>query len=397
MLSKAQMTISPRNPNSTASPKPFLPARLPFLWGAHDRPDNGGLPAAYPFSLVYDTDLEMYRQTGTPELHRLLDEIYERGSLLCGGMDDGAGRFRADAAVDFVLSRCNPRGKRLLEIGSGTGYLLGRLQNTGAIATGLEPGEHATTGSLECSVPVIRDFFPSSRIAGPFDLIVHFNILEHIENPIAFLVEQKKLLAPGGAIFCGLPDCEPYLAAGDTSLFVHEHYNYFTRRSVFCLATQAALRLECIEQGARGGMLFAHMTSRDPSAPPSFPRFSPTVFESRAVEIAERLLAFFAGTNPEDVAVYCPTRALNFLFSIGMTDCRLVDDNAGLHGKYLPSLARPVEGFKDLIAAPPKKLVIFSRTFAAQIATKCRAESALVGVEVRVIADFDSAAPAGFP
>ena len=44
--------------------------------------------------------------------------------------------------------------------------------------------------------------------------------------------DVKSVLKDNGKIFLSVPDCEPYLHAGDISLLLHEHWNYFTKETL---------------------------------------------------------------------------------------------------------------------------------------------------------------------
>ncbi|MBK6379333.1 MAG: hypothetical protein IPF72_06135 [Chitinophagaceae bacterium] len=69
-------------------------------------------------------------------------------------------------------------------------------------------------------------------------------VLEHIEDPVVFLQQQKDQLSPSGKLIFGVPNCEPFLKTGDISIFIHEHYLYFTQKGIFTLLEKAGLFLE---------------------------------------------------------------------------------------------------------------------------------------------------------
>jgi hypothetical protein len=80
---------------------------------------------------------------------------------------------------------------------------------------------------------------------------------------------------------------------------------------------------------------------------------------------------------------------MNALFLAGIRDCRLVDDNPQVLGKYLPWFRKPVESFDGLLANPPRYLLIYSRTFGKRIKEKCLREAALKSTKIAVLNDFD--------
>ncbi|MFM6053078.1 MAG: class I SAM-dependent methyltransferase, partial [Sphaerospermopsis kisseleviana] len=108
----------------------------------------------------------------------------------------------------------------------------------GADVMGIEPGIHGQAGSQRFGVPVVRDFFPSSKVSRSFDIITAFFVLEHLRDVQNFLMNIREHLKNDGILFLSVPDCEPYLAHGDISFLFHEHWNYFTEQSLYAVLTQ---------------------------------------------------------------------------------------------------------------------------------------------------------------
>jgi len=85
---------------------------------------------------------------------------------------------------------------RVLEIGSGTGYMLGRIRENYPEAIGLEVEKSA----YEFSDPNIT-FYDGSAIPFPdneFDVIFSSHVLEHVREIDEFITEIARVLKPGG-------------------------------------------------------------------------------------------------------------------------------------------------------------------------------------------------------
>ncbi|MDY6854442.1 MAG: class I SAM-dependent methyltransferase [Thermodesulfobacteriota bacterium] len=98
--------------------------------------------------------------------------------------------------------------KSLLEIGCAKGHLLRRAQNDGWIVAGVEISEFASNiarnkFNLDVFTGTIEDLNFSERC---FDLIVGFDVIEHVEDPINFLICLRKLLNYNGTIFMDSPN-----------------------------------------------------------------------------------------------------------------------------------------------------------------------------------------------
>lgn len=105
-------------------------------------------------------------------------------------------------AIAPVLARLNGRMESALEIGTGTGVFLARLQQAGFnTLVGIEP----STAAIDAAPPEQRAWIREGIFergqypAESFDLIVCFMTLEHVRDPGDVVEEALRLLRPGGA------------------------------------------------------------------------------------------------------------------------------------------------------------------------------------------------------
>ena len=361
---------------------------LPFIWNPLRTPANPpGLPNTLPFTLGLDRRTGSLVQESNPQVSKALAQAYALGSMITGQMDEtGIGRRYADDFLEFIGAAGDaPRfqGQRVLEVGCGNGYLLHRVAQLGATVLGLEPGEH---GQAKFDVPVIRDFFPSPQMAGRFHKILLFGVLEHVEQPIEFLEQILALLHPGGEALLGVPDCAPYIQAGDLSCLIHEHWSYFDEGSLRRALEQAGGAPIHVCPSGFGGLLYARVTRPESvGADRSSAGSTDGVheYESRLDHFRERaergVRAIAAYINAvtstgETVGVYVPGRIINALFAGGVVGraIRFFDDNPMLAGTYFPGVDRPVESRAALIDDPTPHVLIMSRSFGDTIAAELR-------------------------
>lgn len=360
---------------------------LPFYFGATPKHDNAGFPQTFPFNLSFDKALQIYRQRDSKALKTILDEAYLKGAMMAGGMNDAViGGARVDEVFSFIKDNfVLTKTTNVLELGCGEGQVLRKLAQRGIQCTGLEPGPQVLQIQGK-NLSVINDFFPSDKVTEKYNLLLHFGVLEHIADPINFMLEQKKLLKKNGAIIFAVPNCEEDLKAGDISLFLHQHYNYFTRYGIEQLAKTIEMSLEKVIVAKSGGFLYAKLTL-DPQQTElnQSPVFSDKQFKQSMKEFNHAVKNFFSDEKQANIAIYCPLRAMNLLSTLAINDCRLVDDNNIMHGRCLPTFNRKIENFSDIVAHPPKKLLIYSRTFGDKIKAKCLQEKKLVHVDIKTV------------
>ena len=338
------------------------------------------------------------RQVESPELTDLLRTIYALGSQIGTPIAEaGLGRTLADDFARFILAAANRslEGASVLEIGSGRGYLLCALQELGAQVMGVEPGLACSPEAEAAGIPVMHEEFEACDIEGSFDLVIHHGVLEHVPDPVPFLRRQMGLLREGGAIVAAVPDCSEFVAHGDISMFVHEHWSYFTEPSVATLASAIGARLSLARKAGVGGGLYCSFTS---SAFPAgveggageaveLEQFPARV--DRAVgrfrELATELIQ-----NHESFGVFCPGRFLNYclLVSSWPAELRFFDDDPTLAGKYFPPLPFPVETRDALLAKPVDTLLIMSRAFGHSIQSSLQDEPALGSTRVVTLGEL---------
>jgi ubiquinone/menaquinone biosynthesis C-methylase UbiE len=111
----------------------------------------------------------------------------------------------ADGAADLALA-CVPAPRRILDVGCGTGYLLGRLAARAARAEVLA-GIDAAPAMIEVARAAAADdrlrfvVGTAERLPWPaasFDLVVSTTSFDHWADQQAGLAECARVLAPGG-------------------------------------------------------------------------------------------------------------------------------------------------------------------------------------------------------
>lgn len=107
------------------------------------------------------------------------------------------------------------RKKRVLDAGCGTGYGTAELARAAALATGVDISvdaiEYARRHYAHANVRFLRASCEALPLAAAsFDLVVAFEVIEHLKEWRAFLLEVRRLLAPGGQCVISTPNREYY-------------------------------------------------------------------------------------------------------------------------------------------------------------------------------------------
>jgi 2-polyprenyl-6-hydroxyphenyl methylase/3-demethylubiquinone-9 3-methyltransferase len=99
-------------------------------------------------------------------------------------------------------------GSRVLDIGSGGGFLAARLADAGYEVTGIDPSMAAVRGAAAhvhaSFARAVGEKLPFAD--GSFDSVVCSEVLEHVEDPGGVIAEASRVLRPGGVFVFSLPN-----------------------------------------------------------------------------------------------------------------------------------------------------------------------------------------------
>lgn len=140
---------------------------------------------------------------------------------------------------------------KALEIGCGDGIMLATLRRHGWKVCGTERTNAMAAAARErygIKVYVPPEFPKQGQDS--YDLIVLFQVLEHLSDPLEALRNAGLLLAKKGRIIVGVPNLASWQARygrdGWLHLDVPRHLAHFTPQSLAFIAKQAGLRIETI-------------------------------------------------------------------------------------------------------------------------------------------------------
>jgi SAM-dependent methyltransferase len=111
------------------------------------------------------------------------------------------------------------KGGSALDVGCGPGNFLRCLREAGFHVFGVEPSEPGS--SYAKSVHHIETFhgtvdaFLATGTKAEFDLVTLLNVLEHLKDPSAVLLQLRQLLRNDGILVVGVPDARLHTALGE--------------------------------------------------------------------------------------------------------------------------------------------------------------------------------------
>ena len=370
----------------------FTVPALPIFWRESKIMSNhSAIPDAMDLSLSVAEEWGGVVAVVTTEMKAVLNLIYLEDENIGYLQDDNplAGVYGPEF-VDFVAALL-PAKSEVCEIGAGGCYTLRKLRGLGHEVSGIDPSPIAAAAGQQYGITIVSEFFP---VAGPqsgqiYDAFIHYDVLEHMEDPLNFLKQIYASLAVGGRTLFVVPDCTEHIRNQDISMCIHQHLNYFTLKSLAALAAIAGFGVEFLKQSNTTGTILCSLI-KNKEGPASEAEAGRAVGDAK-----EEAIGFHSGLENKykdtvnvlrslleksvrGVAFYAPLRAIPFIAPLlkDFSDRILfVDDNEKVQGTYICDINIPIRSRSSALEAGIQDYVICSRPFRGKMVDKLEQDS----------------------
>ena len=166
------------------------------------------------------------------------------GNKACLQVEDSSYWFRhRNACILAAIERHEPKGP-IYDVGGGNGFVSLAMQTAGHAVVMVEPGSGAINGLRRGVKTVVQSTLADAAFEyGSIDAVGVFDVVEHVDNDIAFLTQIRDVLKPNGLIYCTVPAL-PILWSDED---VHAgHYRRYTAGSIEAAMRAAGLRVEFV-------------------------------------------------------------------------------------------------------------------------------------------------------
>jgi len=145
-----------------------------------------------------------------------------------------------------------PKKRKILDIGCATGRFLNHFRQAGWETSGAELCvESVEYGNREYGVNIVASSLEDSDFPDSGFSVVHAShLIEHVNDPAAFLEEVERVLMPGGVFICVTPSADGFQAVIFGSSWrsvIPDHVTLFRKSTLKKMIQKSGLRVEMIK------------------------------------------------------------------------------------------------------------------------------------------------------
>lgn len=293
----------------------------------------------------------------------------------------------ANILAHELVQRYDLNGKDIIEIGCGNGHFLKLICDIGDNrGLGFDPSHdphRASADRRRGTVDIVADLYSSRYSDRCADMICCRHVLEHIHDPLAFLLELRETLDSWN-------DCVVYFEvpnAGHTFLhsaiwdILYEHCNYFTRESLQTLFLAAGFQPLQIEERYDGEFLTieaepaSRAERRRENTVATFPDIANQLVDFQSsfygtVAFWKKRITGWSQQHLRTVAWGAGAKGSTFFNVLGFfhdTVEYIVDIHPNKHGKFVPGTAQEIIPPASLAGFRPDRVIVMNPTYSKEI------------------------------
>ena len=304
----------------------------------------------------------------------------------------------ADELARELVTRHGLTGKAIVEIGCGDGFMLDLMVRNGVHqATGYDPSMAGieTPFTKRKGIRIVPEYFHAGQLESGFDAILCRHVLEHLDEPMAFLKELRSAIGKCSAtLYLEVPNADWMLETVSMWDVIYEHVTYWTAPAMECALRRSGFEPLSIRAGYGGQFLMAEArpSVADPDWLPeelphrsSVARHFGAAADSSLKEWNDRL-----STLPGRAVIWgAGSKGITFANALDSSAqdklAALVDLNPRKHGKFIPGIGLPVVDSGQLQDLAPTLILVSNPLYLGEITRSVRDMG--LNPEFRIIAD----------
>jgi SAM-dependent methyltransferase len=291
-------------------------------------------------------------------------------------------RYRqyANATAERVINRYGLRGKRIVEIGCGSGDFLRLLCAAGNNGEGYDPSQPTSRSAAgRGSVEIIGRNFAAEDARGA-DFVCCRHVLEHLPEPIDLLRQLRESIAikADAVVFFEVPNGLFTLDRLSIWDIIYEHVSYFTPSSLVRAFHGAGFSVYRAESAFDDQYLWVEARFDGQASPSASPKRPPdALYSSFSARFAEKVAEWRQRINElrsdrRHVVIWgAGAKGVMFLnllrVSTGAGVDWVVDINPRKHGHFVPLMGQRIAGPDCLLQNPPDLVIVMNPEYEREI------------------------------
>jgi hypothetical protein len=345
--------------------------KLPLYWRVKNKPiEHNIISSTHKFELIYDEELKLFRQKIDENLTNILNKIYKENVNIGYIQESPIADMRYAAQFEEILSKYIV-AKKVLEIGNGSHYFANKFFSSYRQFISVDPSCDPLISNKKHLH--IKSKYPEAISSSEkFDLIFHYNFLEHCFDCMNVLKSNYNNLEFDGNLIFAVPDNTNSYKCGDIGFCMHEHIYYFTKNSLERILRIVGFSdIKFIQSEYGGSLLIIATKSR--IIEKNYKINNINHEEELFLNKFERKISSLKKLVYQDYNHYVPLRAFPYLayLDIDLDTLSFLDDKIGINNMYYDGCNSVIKNF-DIKNKNPN-FIIYSITFANNIAKKVRA------------------------
>lgn len=297
-------------------------------------------------------------------------------------------RAYAERLVDRLILTYGVRGRAVVDIGCGRGDLLALLcERGGNRGYGFDPSfSGAAQQEGERAWTIQREYFGATQAAAIRPALVSCrHVLEHVEDPVAFLSGLREAIEAAGdpVLYLEVPSGEELLEAQGLWDYLYEHVSYFTAQSLEAVLHAAGFEVLSMQRDFGGQFLCAEARSARGSLVTQSKRTrTEDQLHRAAAALVERLNAWkqWAGQLDSahgEVSLWgAGSKGVMFLNLLGLSApqrlARVVDQNTDKHGRFVSGTGQEIIGPQALRGGNVVEIVLMNGIYQSEVAAQLK-------------------------
>jgi SAM-dependent methyltransferase len=330
-------------------------------------------------------NLEIFQCSGCGLVQITNDPVpYYKEVIRAADFSEEMKDFRLKQFVSFV-QKYSLKGKKVIEIGCGSGEYLSIFKQAGVDTYGLEYSDKSVKHCVKKGLKVSKGFIQSGTYKlkhAPFAAFYILNFLEHLPDPNSTLKGIYNNLEDGGVGIVEVPNLDMILRNKLFSEFMRDHLSYFTKETISLALTLNGFKvIECSEVWHEY-VISAIVKKRE--------KLDISEFYKHKTQLKGEIEEYLRKFRGKRVAIWgAGHQALAIISLLDLTDRikYVVDSAVFKQGKYTPVTHIPIVSPDTLVSDSVDAVIVMAASYSDEV-TRIIQQKFARNMDIAILRDY---------